>query len=109
MLLDKDLVDLGFKIVRPTSYTTDTDIFQKAYVVSTDEFERKKIILMSENNFSDPTFCYFFTIIPRGGYDFKHGLEIHKSSVPYVWGESVFKGKVENKEDLNKLLDQLND
>jgi len=107
MLKEQDLLDSGFRLIKSIDYNAGTDIYEKVYVLSTSEYEKKKLRLIIGDDLSNPEFCYFIKIFPKRGYNFKNGIIIKKSSVPNLWGNIIFEGIVEDITTFNILLKQL--
>lgn len=107
MLKEQDLINVGFKVIKPNDYNQGTDIYQKVYVLPTSEYEKKKLRLRIGDDLTDPEFCYFIKIFPKYGYKVENGIIIRKSTVPHIWGDTIFNGIVDNMDDLIKLLKQL--
>ena len=106
MLKDQDLIDYGFER-KMAMDSSSTDVYTYTHVLPTYEYEKKKMKLITGEDKSDYSFCYFITIRPKHGYTVDKGIIIHSNIAPHGWGNVIFDGVIESREDFGKLLKQL--
>jgi hypothetical protein len=106
MLNEFNLAELGFKLIKPkdNNYDYDVDRYIKVFTVSGERYDEIRALLANDPKLNVDIVRYV-EIRPINGYDVNKGIKItSKHHKDYSNGEVIFKGVVDNLDDMKILL-----